>query len=149
MRDDNSNDNQNTSTDRSQERRVPDFLWENTQSMKSKSYRDNVKAYSHLPNGISILDSKWVLGRVLSQQSKILKEQEDDKMQQQQTTKRDDANDDDSLLATLETHCFRGLDGFERSLDIPTCNSLPDGENCIPQLLNISITGQSCMKIRK
>ena len=70
---------------------VPDFLWENAPRHETRDYRDKVKAYSHLPNGSNILDCKWVLGRLLS----------------------DTNEEDDPLLATLETHCFRGLDGFE------------------------------------
>lgn len=70
---------------------VPDFLWENAPRHETRDYRDKVKAYSHLPNGSNILDCKWALGRLLS----------------------DTNEEDDPLLATLETHCFRGLDGFE------------------------------------
>ena len=69
---------------------VPDFLWENAPRRETKEYRDRVKVYSHLPNGTSLLDSKWALGRLFS------------------TAKEEN----DSLLAALETHCFRGLEGF-------------------------------------
>ena len=89
---------------------IPDFLWENSQGLKSKPYRDQVKAYSHLPNGTNILDSKWVLGRVFSSHN--------DQQLNHQDEKRNDGADESSsesssLLATLETHCFRGIDGFE------------------------------------
>lgn len=70
---------------------VPDFLWENGPRAETKSYRDHVKVHSHLPNGSNILDCKWALGRLFS----------------------DTTDESDPLLATLETHCFRGLDGFE------------------------------------
>lgn len=42
-----------------------DFLWENAPRSQTKALRDTVCAYSHLPNGTSILDSKWVLARLL------------------------------------------------------------------------------------
>ena len=76
-------------------RKIPDFLWENSPRHETKEIRDHVKVYSHLPNGINILDSKWVLGRLFSKAN-------------------DDENDHDHdpLLATCETHCFTGLDGF-------------------------------------
>jgi selenocysteine lyase/cysteine desulfurase len=74
------------------ENEVPDFLWENAQKRDTQSYRDSVSVYSHLPNGSNILDSKWVLGRLFSEP-------------------RED--DDPQLLATLETHCFRGAAGFQ------------------------------------
>lgn len=73
-------------------KQIPDFLWENAPRRETKAYRDSVKVYSHLPNGSSILDCKWALGRLFAE-------------------KRDD---DHPLLATLETHCFRGLNGYER-----------------------------------
>lgn len=73
---------------------VPDFLWENAPRRETKDYRDSVKVYSHLPNGTSVLDSKWALGRLFSSVDKKKKDQ-------------------DPLLANLETYCFRGLDGFQ------------------------------------
>ena len=65
----------------------PDFLWENAPRRDTRAYRDNVKVYSHLPNGSSLLDSKWALGRLL-------------------------ADCHDPEVGALETHCFRGIDGF-------------------------------------
>jgi selenocysteine lyase/cysteine desulfurase len=79
------------STDQGDDGVDPDFLWENATRRESKGYRDTVQVYSHLPNGENILDSKWALGRLFS----------------------DAIDENDPLLATLETHCFRGLDGFE------------------------------------
>ena len=67
----------------------PDFLWENAPRRESQQFRDTVSVYSHLPNGTSILDSKWVLGRLFAKRN------------------------NDPLLATLETHCFRGVEGFQ------------------------------------
>lgn len=67
---------------------VPDFLWENAPRRETKAYRDIVKVYSHLPNGTSVLDSKWALGRLF-------------------------ASCKDPMIGSLETHCFRGLDGFQ------------------------------------
>ncbi|KAL7554866.1 hypothetical protein ACHAWF_018411 [Thalassiosira exigua] len=40
------------------------FLWENAPRRETKPYRDAVKVYSHLPNGI-LLDDKWALARLL------------------------------------------------------------------------------------
>ena len=65
----------------------PDFLWENAPRKETKSFRDRVKCYSHLPNGTAVLDSKWALARL--------------------------CNDDDSQETFLESHCFRGLSGFK------------------------------------
>ncbi|KAL3906426.1 MAG: hypothetical protein SGILL_009276, partial [Bacillariaceae sp.] len=73
---------------------VPDFLWENAPRQDTKAYRDDVKVYSHLPNGSAILDSKWVLGRLL--------------------TGRDEQQSNNPLLAVCETHCFIGVDGFQK-----------------------------------
>jgi len=72
----------------------PDFVWENAPRKDTKAYRDTLKAYSHLPNGTAILDSKWVLARLL---------------------KGNDNHEDHQkfpLLAALESHCFRAPDGY-------------------------------------
>lgn len=74
-------------------KKIPDFLWENAPRHETKEIRDHVKVYSHLPNGINILDSKWVLGRLFSEANR-------------------DANDESPYLATCETHCFTGKEGF-------------------------------------
>ena len=71
---------------------VPDFLWENSPRYETRSIRDDVRVYSHLPNGINILDSKWVLGRIFATEN--------------------ENTEKDPLLASCETHCFSGLDGF-------------------------------------
>ena len=55
---------------------VPDFLWENAPRRETKDYRDSVKVYSHLPNGTSVLDSKWALGRLFSSVDKKKKDQD-------------------------------------------------------------------------
>lgn len=73
-------------------KRAPDFLWENAPRHESKPVRDFVRCYSHLPNGGALLDSKWVLGRLLGGGATESK--------------------DPPHLATLETHCFRGIAGF-------------------------------------
>jgi selenocysteine lyase/cysteine desulfurase len=89
------------------EQHPPDFLWENAPRLQTKAYRDMVKVYSHLPNGTAILDCKWVLGRLFAEPQ----------------------NGDGELLATLETHCFRGPEGFEtfgKSINLfDTCSSTP------------------------
>ncbi|CAJ1940130.1 unnamed protein product [Cylindrotheca closterium] len=81
----------NANTAAMEDKTPPDFLWENAARRESKDYRDTVSVYSHLPNGLNILDSKWVLGRIFNERRE----------------------DDSELLATLETHCFRGPDGFQ------------------------------------
>jgi len=40
-----------------------EFLWENAPRFETRLHRDKVKCYSHLPT--SILDSKWVLARLM------------------------------------------------------------------------------------
>ena len=91
---------------------VPDFLWENCPRRETRDYRDNVKVYSHLPNGRDILDSKWVLGRLLSPKSTSTKPSATTSRSKNDAADADD-DGDDPLLATLETHCFRGLDGYQ------------------------------------
>ncbi|GKY93048.1 hypothetical protein MPSEU_000273100 [Mayamaea pseudoterrestris] len=71
-----------------------EFLWENAPRHETKQLRDDVKVYSHLPNGTQVLDSKWVLARLLGNDA---------------VTK----NNNDLLLAVLMTHCFKGRSGFE------------------------------------
>ena len=72
---------------------APDFLWENAPRKETRAYRDIVKCYSHLPNGTAILDDKWALARLFS------------------STKTDKTAAPN--LATLESHCFRGISGFQ------------------------------------
>jgi hypothetical protein len=72
---------------------APDFLWENAPRHETQRYRDIVKCYSHLPNGKAVLDDKWALARLFS-------------------TKETKQGKSPTRLATLESHCFRGLTGF-------------------------------------
>jgi selenocysteine lyase/cysteine desulfurase len=74
----------------------PDFLWENAPRQETRSYRDKVKCYSHLPNGTAVLDSKWALARLF-----------DNRL-------HPPPSHDSNSLSTLETHCFRGLVGFQQ-----------------------------------
>jgi len=69
------------------------FLWENAPRYETKSIRDTVQVYSHLPNGINVLDDKWALARLMSSTGKNYKKNE-------------------KLLTTLESHCFRGREEF-------------------------------------
>ena len=89
----NDNDNKPVIEDtKDNDQHPPHFVWENAPRKDSKVFRDTLKAYSHLPNGTGILDSKWVLARLLVP---------DDK--------------DRTIfpsLAALESHCFRGPDGY-------------------------------------
>lgn len=73
------------------------FVWENAPRRETKAYRDNVKAYSHLPNGTAILDSKWVLAR-------LFEKKHNDAIGEMESNF--------PLLAYLESHCFRGPDGY-------------------------------------
>ena len=66
----------------------PSLLWENAPRHESKGTRDEVRCYSHLPNGTALLDSKWALARLMR-------------------------NAPESV-AELETHCFRGRTGFDQ-----------------------------------
>jgi hypothetical protein len=81
---------------------IPDFLWENCPRQDTKAYRDDVKVYSHLPNGSAILDSKWVLGRLLVGTTK----------QQGCDEGKPRYEPSNPHLAICETHCFTGLNGF-------------------------------------
>ena len=69
---------------------APDFLWENAPRHETRPFRDSVRAYSHLPNGTAILDSKWVLARLF-----------------------DESTEGEQEIDSLETHCFRGVQGFQ------------------------------------
>lgn len=71
------------------------FLWENAPRYETKSIRDTVQVYSHLPNGIHVLDDKWALARLMMIPSS-----------------HNCSGNHDEALATLESHCFRGSDGF-------------------------------------
>ena len=88
---DNDNDNDKCSTY---------FLWENAPRSETKSIRDNVKCYSHLPNGI-LLDDKWALARLLGCQLGGA---------HRHTVGHTNATNatNDPNLVTLESHCFRG-----------------------------------------
>jgi selenocysteine lyase/cysteine desulfurase len=88
---------------------VPDFLWENCPRQATKSYRDDVKVYSHLPNGSAILDSKWVLGRLLTSKKIVAAPAASSSSRSISCGDNDTCN---PLLAVCETHCFTGMDGF-------------------------------------
>jgi hypothetical protein len=89
-----------SSPERREDSVVTDFLWENAPRHQTRPYRDDVKCYSHLPNGTAILDSKWVLARLLG------------------CAHRDSSQAGDKRkLATLESYCFRGVSGFRSFLD--------------------------------
>jgi len=85
----------NAAESNSHPKRIPDFLWENAPRHETKQIRDHAKVYSHLPNGINILDSKWVLGRLFSE-----------------ANTDEGSETENPLLATCKTHCFTGVDGF-------------------------------------
>ena len=101
---------------------APDFLWENAPRNETRAYRDIVKCYSHLPNGTAILDDKWALARLFSS-----------------TNHTNPSNAKTAAapnLATLESHCFRGITGFQAfctrihmmndiPIEEPICNDEP------------------------
>lgn len=96
----------------------PHFLWENAPRHESKAWRDRVRCYSHLPNGTAILDSKWVLGRLLSSGSalsdpKVVKTtQSEDETTSSRSSSSSTRRTEDPHLAVLPTLCFRGPDEF-------------------------------------
>ena len=86
-----------------------DFLWENAPRRECKNVRDWVRCYSHLPNGSALLDSKWVLGRLLGTASAAASAATTTSCESSQR----EHDDPQSHLATLKTHCFRGISGFQ------------------------------------
>lgn len=92
-----------------QDKQPPHFLWENAQRRYTRPYRDFVKCYSHLPNGTAILDSKWVLARLLGSS---------ERSDATATAAGPAGSTDKSALATLESHCFRGISGFGSFLEL-------------------------------
>ena len=100
------------------------FIWENAPRKETKEYRDKATVYSHLPNGISVLDDKWNLARLLKPHNDI---------QYTMTNSSQDNNIDyieeiDSKFRALETHCFKGLDGYysfyDRALKSNPCKMI-------------------------
>lgn len=77
-----------------------DFIWENAARKSTKHIRDNVKCYSHLPNGTCILDSKWSLARLFSD------------FVENDNSGSSGLNDDN--LAVLDSYCFNGIEGFRK-----------------------------------
>jgi len=63
------------------------FLWENAPRSCTRPIRDDVLVYSHLPNGIQLLDDKWALARLLSPTANRPRR---------------------GHFVALESHCFRG-----------------------------------------
>ena len=91
-------------------RRAVDFLWSNSSNRSStKPYRDTVQAYSHLPNGTAILDDKWALARLLS------------------SSVDNGENEGGEGEDGLESHCFRGPDGFAQFCEQVEMFSHADG----------------------
>ena len=73
------------------------FLWENAPRYETKSIRDTVDVYSHLPNGINVLDDKWALARLLT----TAHHDDDDNNSSEE-------EEEEEAAAVLESHCFRG-----------------------------------------
>lgn len=87
--------------------KVIHFLWENAPRKDTKEYRNLATVYSHLPNGISILDDKWNLARLLKPLRKIYRNSES-------TDASDPLYYTDNYYRALESHVFRGLNGFHQ-----------------------------------
>jgi selenocysteine lyase/cysteine desulfurase len=112
------------------------FLWENSPRQSTKDVRDHVLCYSHLPNGTFILDSKYVLGRLMGGEGWTFGQRQYDN-----TNKNTNSVDNNSQqqvllppppppppppqqqyvcqyrpLATLPTACFRGITGYRHFL---------------------------------
>lgn len=91
------------------------FLWENSARHATKSIRDSVSVYSHLPNG-NVLDDKWVLARLLGSSFVSDNEASVYAVRSAQDAASNGENKelvakcDDVHLATLESHCFRGAE---------------------------------------
>ena len=101
-----------------------DFLWENAPRKNTIKIRNNVSVYSHLPNGISILDDKWVLSRLFS----LSLEEEEMKTKKTKNSYDNDTfnnnnnvlnkeqdNDDNEVVkeaSILESQVFRGINGY-------------------------------------
>ena len=89
-----------------------EFLWENSPRHETKSIRDSVRVYSHLPNGTNVLDDKWVLARLLGG-GLFVQNDADDFTEGNVYGLKGERKDVDAIedaLATLESHCFRGAD---------------------------------------
>lgn len=82
--------------------------WENSPRNATKPYRDNLRCYSHLPNGTAILDCKWVLSRLLGN----ARPPDPPRLSQKQHQEEEEKNQNIDL-AILETHCFRSASGFK------------------------------------
>jgi len=82
------------------------FVWENAPRHDTKQIRDFALCYSHLPNGIDILDDKWVLSRLLTDN-----ETASDTRQSINGIIRH-PNYDECSPAILNTICFRGREGL-------------------------------------
>ncbi|KAL7537540.1 hypothetical protein ACHAXR_007892 [Thalassiosira sp. AJA248-18] len=92
------------------------FLWENAPRSETKSIRNNVACYSHLPNGI-LLDDKWALARLFGGgHHHHQKEQQRGMNGSKSKSDNDNGKADNNAimnnphLATLESHCFRGAE---------------------------------------
>jgi selenocysteine lyase/cysteine desulfurase len=94
------------------------FIWENAPRNETKEYRNKATVYSHLPNGISILDDKWNMARLLKPPVHASTES---------SPNNNSPIDLDSYFRALETHCFRGLNGYysfyERVLTSNSCKT--------------------------
>ena len=88
---------------------APDFLWENAPRRETRAYRDEVKCYSHLPNGTAVLDDKWALARLFSINAyeKV-----------------------SPHFATLQSFCFRGITGFQSFCDRVNMDRMEDQDPC-------------------
>mmetsp|Transcript_5985 Transcript_5985/g.12549 ORF Transcript_5985/g.12549 Transcript_5985/m.12549 type:complete len:300 (-) Transcript_5985:3-902(-) len=97
------------------------FLWSNAPRHHTKPYRDSVAAYSHLPNGTDVLDDKWVLARLLGGGddgggigSGSSGGGNSGDGNNEVGGSEDDTKHANTSTKGLESHCFRGPDGFAK-----------------------------------
>ncbi|KAL7450149.1 hypothetical protein ACHAWC_004095 [Mediolabrus comicus] len=120
------NDNENDNIDQQQQQQQQQqqssvnnisFLWENAPRYETKSIRDTVDVYSHLPNGINVLDDKWALARL------FMTDNDDDD--------NNSSKEGEEAAAVLESHCFRGeeFDTFARRVGLLNDNDDEDSSS--------------------
>ncbi|KAL7435375.1 hypothetical protein ACHAXH_003225, partial [Discostella pseudostelligera] len=105
------------------------FLWENAPQYNTRAIRDTVSCYSHLPFGI-LLDDKWALARLLGGKnggSANAINGANDNYEKNGGGDGDDALKDPNL-ATLESHCFRGIEfvKFAKRVGLLPTSTKPD-----------------------
>jgi len=111
------------------------FLWENCPFKETKTYRDHVKCYSHLPNGITLLDDKGKVAQLLSSH------------QHHHSCSSNNNNNNESKnmepLAILKTVVFQGKEGWYTFLQ-QTHHHTMDSSSKTTTYLEIPTTCSCC-----